>query len=625
MLGAFVFNPCRVNYNNKTLILVGLFGLLNGSNSFSQNPVSFTSSELSGVTIVRPTSLQFGPDNRLYMSQQDGTIYAYTIQKNGCDDYTVIATETILLIKNIPNHNDNGALNTSVNERQVTGILVKGTAVNPVLYVSSSDPRMWGGITAGDSELDTNSGMISKLTWNGTAWIKVDLVVGLPRSEENHSTNGLYLDETNNILYVAQGGNTNAGSPSNNFAFLCEYALSAAILAIDLNMIESQFGGTYLLPTLDDPTRPNTGPNGSDENDPFGGNDGLNQAKLVVGGPVQIYSPGYRNPYDLLITEAPGKEGRMYTIDNGANVGWGGHPDQEGAFGDPLTTNVTNNYVVGEPGSDSPGPNDDAVNNLDGLHLVSKPGMTPIYAGHPNPIRANPAGAGLYWYNNDTNTAHFELHPTVDWPPVPFVLANPVEGDFRNPGVDDGALYTWTNSTNGLAEYTSDKFFNGAMVGDLLTVSWDNGLYRIKLTPDGTAVDFVEELAYGFGRIPLDVIAQGNGKVFEGTIWVVSYFDNTIIIFEPECDDQIVGLPEMVSDRVTVYPNPGQSRVKLELPILSVNSSIHITDTQGRSVFSSSVVNKREIDLDIEALDKGVYFIHIRSEQLIKTVKLIVN
>ena len=56
-----------------------------------------------------------------------------------------------------------------------------------------------------------------------------DLVRGLPRSEENHASNGLALDPVNNKLYIAQGGNTNMGAPSNNFALLPEYALSAAI------------------------------------------------------------------------------------------------------------------------------------------------------------------------------------------------------------------------------------------------------------------------------------------------------------------------------------------------------------------------------------------------------------
>ncbi|MFZ9504015.1 MAG: malectin domain-containing carbohydrate-binding protein, partial [Cyclobacteriaceae bacterium] len=450
------------------------------------------------------------------------------------------------LIKDIPNHNDDGTLNTTVKERQITGILVTGTASNPVVYVSSSDSRIGGGGTGGDKNLDTNSGIISRLNWTGSAWTKTDVVIGLPRSEENHANNGLQLDEANNILYVAVGGHTNAGAPSNNFAFLTEYALAAAIIKVDLTKIDNDFGGTYVLPTLDDPTRANN-PDGSDLNDPFGGNDGLNQAKLVIGGPVQIHSPGYRNAYDIVLTKTPGKEGRLYTIDNGANGGWGGHPDQEGAFGDPLTTNVTNNYVVGEPGSTAAGPNDAKVNNLDNLHLVSKPGMMPIYGGHPVPIRANPLGAGLYRFDNSTSTAVFELSPTSDWPPVPPSLANPVEGDFRNPGVNDGALHTWTTSTNGLTEYTSEAYFDGVLSGDLIAASYDGALYRIKFNADGTATQLVEKIASGFGSTPLDVTAQGNGSIFEGTIWAATYGSDAVTVFEPGGS----WLPEIASDGST--------------------------------------------------------------------------
>ena len=76
-----------------------------------------------------------------------------------------------------------------------------------------------------------------------------------------------------------------------------EYALSAAILEIDLAAIGNT---TYDLPTLDDEDRAGN----PDANDPFGGNDGKNQAKIVPGGPVQVYAPGFRNAYDLVIAKA---------------------------------------------------------------------------------------------------------------------------------------------------------------------------------------------------------------------------------------------------------------------------------------------------------------------------------
>jgi len=498
---------------------------------------SFGSSNLKGHSIDNPTSLQFGPDGRLYVAQQDGVIFAYTVVRNEENDYEVTATETILNVKNIPNHNDDGELYTDQVKRQITGLLVVGTANNPILYVSSSDFRIGGGGGGSDVNLDTNSGIVSRLTQSGSAWNKVDLIRGLPRSEENHATNGMQLDEASNTLYVASGGSTNAGSPSNNFAFITEYALSAAILAVDLDAINAlpvltDNGNQYIydIPTVDDPTRRNV--NGKDINDPFGGNDGLNQAKLVAGGPVQIYSPGYRNPYDVLLTEA----GRLYTWDNGANANWGGHPDNEGGG------NVTNNWVSGEPGSRGAGPNDPKVNNLDGLHFISG---SDYYGGHPNPIRANPSGAGLFthagseggatgtWRTQVTGNVNTTL--PVDWPPVPVSMANPVEGDFQNAGETDNALFTVDASANGICEYTASNF-QGRLKGNLLAVAFNNNLYNVNLNSAGSINNEsdVTILASGFGNSPLDVTAQGDNDIFPGTIWITTYRSDNIAILEPD-------------------------------------------------------------------------------------------
>jgi N-acetylneuraminic acid mutarotase len=445
--------------------------------------VAFSKSSLTGETSSLPTSLQFGPDGRLYVAQQDGAIKVYAVARNDKDSYAVTGTETITSIRSIPNHDDDGTPNASVTDRQVTGLLVVGTAANPVIYVGSSDPRVGGGDSGATTGLDTNSGVISRLTWDGSSWQKVDLVRGLPRSEENHSTNGLQLDPATNTLYVAQGGNTNMGAPSNNFANLPEYALSGAILSVDLDAIGN---GTYDLPTLDDGDRPGA----NDANDPFGGNDGKNQARLVPGGPVQVFEPGFRNPYDLLIATS----GRFYTIDNGANAGWGDVPVNEGPGG--TCTNAVN-----EPGT----------TDVDTLQLVTANG----YGGHPNPTRGNMAN-------------------TFSSPPQsPVSVANPVECEWRDAGPARGNITDYPASTNGLTEYTASNF-GDELKGDILSASFDNKIYRAQLDSTGTQLVKGEPLFQNVGATPLDIVAQGDGDVFPGTIWVADIENGKITVFEPD-------------------------------------------------------------------------------------------
>ncbi len=280
-------------------------------------------------------------------------------------------------------------------------------------------------------------------------------------------------------LLLTMGGNTNQGVPSNNFAGLSETALSAAILEIDIQAIGN---GPYDLPTLDDEDQP--GPN--DNNDPFGGNNGKNQAKLVAGGPVQIYSPGYRNAYDLVLTQS----GKLYVTDNGPNAGWGNVPNN--ACGNGFTNG--------------------GQTFIDQLHYVPNKGY---YAGHPNPVRGN---------KSNTFNASNPQSPVE-------VAANPEECVFKNPN-QDGSIAKFPASTNGIAEYTAGNF-GGAMQGDLLLTGFDKAVYRVVLNNAGTGVTSQSKLVQGLGQSPLDIVTRSSNQQFPGTIWVVDNIANDIFVFEP--------------------------------------------------------------------------------------------
>jgi hypothetical protein len=294
--------------------------------------------------------------------------------------------------------------------------------------------------------------VVSRLTRTDSGWKRLDLVRGLPRSRENHATNGLALDPATGVLYVAQGGNTNMGAPSTGLAYLPEYALSGAILTIDLRRIGET---TYDLPTL------------AGGNEPFGRADGRNQARLVPGGPVQVYAPGYRNPYDVVLTRA----GSLYTVQNGAAKDWGAPPRR--------CANVRS-----EPG----------VREIDTLHLVRRG----TYGGHPNPTRANRA-----------NTFDGQS---------PVAVADPVQCEDRAPS-ERGALASFVNSTNGLAEYTASNL-GGAMRGNLLAASFDGWVHRLAL--DGTGEQVVRHQKLFPLLMPLDVPQPDDG-LFPGTVWVARY------------------------------------------------------------------------------------------------------
>ena len=201
--------PPVVRFLTTAVVFISLlFASQLAAQSFSQSDLNFNGN--GGVS--SGTSLMFGPDGRLYVLSLNGTVDVFTVQQNGPNDYVVTDSEELLFVKNIPNHNDDGSSNSG-NNREATGLTVAGTPANPVIYVTSSDSRVGG--PGGDEDLDTNSGVITRITWTGSAWDAVDIVRGLPRSEENHATNGLEFVTigTTDYLIVSQGGARECGRP----------------------------------------------------------------------------------------------------------------------------------------------------------------------------------------------------------------------------------------------------------------------------------------------------------------------------------------------------------------------------------------------------------------------------
>ena len=269
-------------------------------------PIGFGLSVVANTSGSKPTTLAWGPDGRLYVGyvrRDDPRVHgeAERGEQLRGDRHARRSTRS-----QASRTTTTTATSSAPTAGSSLGLVVTGSASQPVIYASSSDPRIGGGSEGSDLNLDTNSGTLSRLTWNGSSWNHTLLVRGLPRSEENHGPNGIALSANGSTLYWAYGGHTNKGGPSFKFAGLPEYAYSAAILIVNLTAIGNS---TYDLPTLNDPSRADSG--GQDVRDPFGGNDGANQAKITSASPVQVFASGFRNPYDLAIATVGSHAGKI--------------------------------------------------------------------------------------------------------------------------------------------------------------------------------------------------------------------------------------------------------------------------------------------------------------------------
>jgi subtilisin-like proprotein convertase family protein len=93
-------------------------------------------------------------------------------------------------------------------------------------------------------------------------------------------------------------------------------------------------------------------------------------------------------------------------------------------------------------------------------------------------------------------------------------------------------------------------------------------------------------------------------------------------------DNSTVGISEKTkNDFLKLYPNPTTNLVNI---IYNVNTSdnfiIEVIDLQGKIIFSKDLINKNgQLQVDVSKLSDGIYFVNLKTNNNIKTVKLIVS
>ena len=215
------------------------------------------------ATVPIPTSMVWGPDDRLYVTELFGVIHALTFDAN----YQVIEDEVINTLGN----------------RLTLGITIDpaSTAQNIILWVAHSSPSANNGVP--------NSSTVTRLSGADFTTVE-DIITGLPRAIANHAINSIHF-APDGRLFIAVGGNTGAGAPptdpNTEFGLLAEQPLSAALLVADVSA--PGFDGSC-----------------DNSSDIFG----LPPCDVVP------YSTGLRNTYDFIFHS----NGNIYGPDNGLGV-----------------------------------------------------------------------------------------------------------------------------------------------------------------------------------------------------------------------------------------------------------------------------------------------------------------
>jgi glucose/arabinose dehydrogenase/N-acetylneuraminic acid mutarotase len=279
-IGTRTFGGIFASHRDATKPLVYRFSEF----SMKEAPVALPAGELnftrSSVPVPIPTSMVWGPDGRLYVTELFGTIHALSLDANKA----LVSDEVI----------------TTLGSRLTLGITVDpdSTPENVILWVASSDPSVNSG--------EENSSAVTRLSGAGFAQ-KDDVITGLPRAIANHAINSIHFGPDGK-LYIAAGGNTGAGAANEantEFGDRAEQPLSAAILVADVK------GATF---------------------------DGSCANTTDIYGPapcdVVPHATGFRNTYDMVFHS----NGSLYAADNGLGV-VGTYPPSPtppcDGFGDP--------------------------------------------------------------------------------------------------------------------------------------------------------------------------------------------------------------------------------------------------------------------------------------------------
>ena len=425
------------------------------------------------------TSVEFGPDGKLYIATITGEIHRWTV---GSDGRLVAGSQETLSLDYL----DEGA----AGRRGIIGMVFDPEDPNTI-WISDNAPIPRESKAFNTPEF---SGRVSKITLGeGGAFDDVaaeTFAYGFPRSGGDHVTNSLEFRRNPDfgaeggpeyLLYLSQGSNSAGGAPDNAWGNRPERLFNAAILEIDVTKDAPEGGHDIRTEPIDLTDNPETAFSEGEFNED-GTYPGMYNP-FAEDAVVKIFATGVRNAYDLVWHS----NGNLYVPTNGTASGAKTPEDPTQPFDETI--------------SNSP-------KQYDYFFTVDEGG----YYGHPNVLRDE------YILNGGNPTSGADPHEVVGGNDGNSSTDGYPVGVEVDPNYDYDGVYNlgYNRSPNGATEYTGNAFGSN-LKGAILFAQFSTG--------DNVRVIRVDETGAIIGD---DVLRRPDGSVIDDYIDPLDIIENPV-------------------------------------------------------------------------------------------------
>jgi hypothetical protein len=205
----------------------------------------------------------------------------------------------------------------------------------------------------------------------------------------------------------------------------------------------------------------------------------------------------------------------------------------------------------------------------------------------------------------------------------PMNISSPVIIDNYSGEVDISAPFAQTSAMTGTLRAEVDG------QGTLKLANNDyNNVLRYKII-DTMNVTVVPLGAFELIRLQFEYydFTSGNLPIFVHTRFVIGQpggapIQDVTLVLSKEQPAQFVGLAANVLEQTSVYPNPANDNLNIQLPASIASAQIVISDALGRQVYTSTL-SSAEKTIDVSKMNKGIYFVNI-SNDVYSTTKSVV-